>query len=760
MKLAYLIIFPLLLLVGGSNAPLNRKFDLTKLSGNIQLTLKHGVWKLWEDKPTYQNITLDLVCHNGQCDHEIWGYAPKFNREVDHQGILKSNNLLGYSRKKSLDAWRLNIKIKIQFHPWLNEIEEATYNIELVPNKNRLIGTYNGKFNQRLLQEKVTGTIQPHWPVPVINHHPLSPREHPRLIFRQDELPSLKQKSKTSTGQAILAQLNKTLQQKVYYDGYVPNGGYHAVGYCFLALLKNDQKAADQGWKLVENSLKNPGRRLLEHSPIVAGVALAYDLCYQLWDEKRIKKVTRWLGGQANWLIRGDSPRNGWNSNSASNWNARARGAAGIAALAILNEPDQFFDQSNDSYRLMKIAERNIKRYLTTAIGDRGFGIEGDHYTTEPFILTIFPFLQAYKNVMGKDLVQGSSAQWILPHYIMRIIANNQQLEVATYGRHRRYAEGSLFSLGLGTISPDFLPSTIWLFERYLGNQGNKTFGIKSPYQAPFIFSSYFKNSQKINPINTFKNILVDQKKGFYNFRDKWQGKDDFVANIYLKQQLLGGVWTFPDVGSFRIWGLGGNWANPGKSEPQWKEENVVIMPKSKPWNSSQTIVFKSRPNGSGIISLKTAPIVIKNKKSTVGIEGIRSFAVDYGKTAGVPGLFVVVDKFNGSVQAEEFKEKIWIMHTEENVTIDGKSFLIKAVNGATMKGTFVTPSEVKIRFEKTESGGKIMATGGDEFFVVMTVQKGSPPPLEITGSGLNSQVKVGEQEIYFSQDRIFLLNF
>ena len=74
MKQSYLILLPFIILfLGGSNAPILHSFDINKLSGNIHLTLKHGVWKLWEDKPVYQNITLDLVCNQGKCEPEVWG---------------------------------------------------------------------------------------------------------------------------------------------------------------------------------------------------------------------------------------------------------------------------------------------------------------------------------------------------------------------------------------------------------------------------------------------------------------------------------------------------------------------------------------------------------------------------------------------------------------------------------------------------------------------------------------------------------------
>lgn len=772
MKFYYLIAIPLIFLLGSSQSPQLRVINWSALSGNISITLKHGVWKLWEKKPVYQDITLDLVCTKGRCDREVWGYAPKFNQDVDHSGTVEVINVD--------NSWRLKVKMNIQSHPWQTEVKEANYEIELIPHQDKLIGNYVGSFNDRSIEGKVTGSISPYWPVPISNHQPLSPREHPRLIFRTSQLPNLREKAKTPAGEAIIAQLEKTLTSPIYYDGYVPNGGYHAAGHCFLSLLQQNPQAAETAWQIVEKSMQQPGRRLLEKAPIVAGVALAYDLCYPAWNQERLKKVTRWLASEAAWLTKGDSPTKGWNSNSWSNWNARARGASGLAALAILDEPEEFFLSSgnpksktctegsqciqnpkfDNPYRLLKISERNIKRYLTLALGDHGFGTEGDHYTTEPWVLTVIPFVQAYKNVIGQDLVAGSSAEWFLPHYLMRIVNQDGKLSIPTYGRHRSYAGGSLFALGLVTVPEAFLPGVMDFFNRYLGREGDKSFGINSPYQAAFALMGYRDDIVTKNPAEIWQRVLVDQQKGFYVFRNRWQDRDDFVASIYLKKESLNGSWSFPDVGSFRIFGLGGRWANAGLSDVQPENENVVFMPNTRAWKSSQPIAFQSSLNGSGIVSLRTDNIVFKKSKNTVGIGLIRSFAVDYSGMSGSPGLFVIVDKFIGKVDEPIFNKKTWIMHTEGEVKIADQSVTIEAVNGATLKATFIAPSQVKILFEKEKQGGKILATGGNEFFVVMTVQQGKAPKMKISGTGLDAQVQVGKQEISFQEDRIILDKF
>jgi hypothetical protein len=739
--------------VGGSKVPASEAIDTSKLSGNIRVTLEKGVWKRWQDRRVYQNLAIDLSCNKGECEPEVWAYSPQFNQDVDHRGTV---SIIRHDR-----FWQLRVKMKIQSNPWQKTpMQDANYVIDLIPYQGKLIGSYRGKLENVKLQGSVKGTLAPRYPNYIPNHKPIEPREHPRLIFRRDELSNLRQKAKTPTGQAILSRLRQTLKkQPIYYEGYVPNGGYYAAGYCFLAAIEEDKEAAKKAWTLVENSMKQPGKRILEHGPIVAGVAMAYDLCYQSWDEEQIKKTTRWLASQALWLIQGDSPTRGWNSNAWSNWSARARSAGGLAALAILDEPKEFFFSPVDVPRLVKLSERHIQRYLITAVGEKGFGTEGDHYTTEPWVLGVLPYLQAYRNVIGKDLVTGSSAAWFLPQYMMRIVNSEGKAAVATYGRHRHYAGSSLFALGLSTVPDKFLPSAMWFFNRYWGKDGDRSFGINSPYEAAYILNAYREDITPENPDRTFGKVLIDEKKGFFVFRDRWQNSNDFVSSIYLKSDPLKASWSFPDVGSFRIWGLGGRWASPGRSERdgEWSDENVVVMPNTRPWHSAQPTFFISKENGSAIVSLRTDNIIARKAPSPLGVGLLRSFAVDYSGSSGAPGLFAVVDRFVGTVDAKAFRDKTWVMNTEGKVTLGDRSFTIEAANGSTMKGTFVTPHKVKLSTQETDSGTQIKATGGNEYFVVMTVQKGKAPPVEISGTGLNAMVRVGKQTVHFGNNRLFL---
>ena len=374
------------------------------LSEQVTIVLEKALWRESNQNISYQDITLDLICENKNCHSEIWGFAPEFN-QAEHQGSVVVS--------KSDDKWFLEVDLTINRDPWLSWSGKANYQIELIGKRNNiLLGNYQGNFNSKLLQGNASAIIKHGYPEPLTYHKPIQPQEHPRLLFREEMVSELRQKVKTKTGRKIWQKLQETLNKTVVYDGYVPNAGYHAAGQCFLALIEDKPQEAKNAWTVVETAINTSYRRLFELSPMVTGVAIAYDLCYPYWDSENRLLVSNWLSQQAQLLIDG-TPDRGWNPTAWSNWNARARGAAGVATLAILKEPEGSFSQEIDVEQLLTIAKRNIIRYLETAIGDKGFGTEGDHYTTEPFILTLFPFLTGYYHVKGeKFAIENSHLAW------------------------------------------------------------------------------------------------------------------------------------------------------------------------------------------------------------------------------------------------------------------------------------------------------------------------------------------------------------
>ncbi|MEL4896690.1 hypothetical protein [Crocosphaera sp. Alani8] len=687
----------------------------------ITITLERGLWRKSKENISYQNIVVDLICKNNNCDSQVWGFAPEFN-QAEHQGTVIVN--------KFNNQWTLQVDLTINPDPWLSWSGKANYAIQLIQkNQDVLLGTYQGEFNSQSLKGNASATIKPIYPQPLPNHQPIQPEEHPRLLFRERMVPELRQKVTTKIGKKIRQKLEETLEQTVTYDGYVPNAGYQAAGQCFLALIDNKTQKANDAWDIVETAINTSYTRLFELSPVVAGVAIAYDFCYPYWGDNNRSIVRNWLSEKAQLLIDG-TPGKGWNPTAWSNWNARARGAAGLATLAILK------DSETNTEELLTIAKRNIVRYLDTAMGDNGFGTEGDHYTTEPFILTLFPFLTAYYHVKGENFVtENSNLAWLLPHYLIRIVPRDQGYPIPSYGRHRIYPQGSLFAMGMDLVSPKFLPGVMWGFNNYWGEKGDKSLGIKNTLDAVFLLINYPRDLKIEHPSRIFNQVLKDDKKAFYVFRNRWKDQNDFVSSIYGKREHLNKSWSFPDGGSFRIWGLGENWAIAGESENKPENENIIIQENSHKL-TMQPIYFESQKDGSGIVSLQAK-------------DWLRSFAVDYSNVSGVPGLFVIADEFK-----DNNKSHTWVMNTEGEVVINQNTFLVKRNGDVSMKGTFVTPDNINLSYDKNNQ--RIIATGKSNFFVVMTVQKNQIPDLKVIKNPLNPQVSIGKRVIGFKEQHIY----
>jgi hypothetical protein len=149
----------------------------------------------------------------------------------------------------------------------------------------------------------------------------------------------------------------------------------------------------------------------------------------------------------------------------------------------------------------------------------------------------------------------------------------------------------------------------------------------------------------------------------------------------------------------------------------------------------------------------------------------MRSVAVDYSGESGAPLLMAIVDEISGG------GEKVWQWQLPKldggsaNVRIEGRSFVI-ARGDATLTGTLVAPSNVKLRVANGEEAtdpesqqkekvnlNALHATGGDNFFVVMTLQRGEPPKVAVGGTGLKSKVTIGRQNISFDGEKIVLSN-
>jgi len=261
--------------------------------------------------------------------------------------------------------------------------------------------------------------------------------------------------------------------------------------------------------------------------------------------------------------------------------------------------------------------------------------------------------------------------------------------------------------------------------------------------------------------------------------------------------------------GQFQIMGFGHVWAKGEhglKAYGPRERRNVVVLPEiltAAGWSGEATRVWTSPETGSGFMSVRLdemyreiatkwveqtkrdGRLVVKESKQVeyakdVGVDAERHFAVDYSGEAGAPALYVVSDRVTGD------HEKLWTLtvpgvgpdrkrtQPPPKVEIDGSRFTIR-LGDASLTGVFLAPADVNIQRVaknidnyKWESKGNtfwrqvmregLAASGPDgtqgDFLVVMTLQRGDPPPIEIQAPGMDGVVRVGGRTIRFDAGR------
>ncbi|GEM_PF-5503370 len=340
---------------------------------SLKLRLEHALWlpdRSDPDAMLLRDITLESEVVEGRLPADALGYAcfwegPLYQREgynkADHEWRIRSVKWIK-------DTLVLNARLRVSRDMWGTGGGWGEYQIRLQRNQDEIQGNFEAELNGKKLQGNLTGTLSELWPRPVEGFQALQAREHPRLLFRAEDIPALREKAKTEEGQLIVKRLREVLASSDEEIGK-ETCGYEAAGQAFLYTLTGERAYADRAQEIVarivgEGYTKGSGRggnlwrelgvkRILTAAPAV-GVALAYDLCYEVWPESFRDQITEELEQKARRLVIGVG-RQEYNDNPSSNHYAICNGAGGLAALAIFDEPGSYPAAPLDPTQLLKI---------------------------------------------------------------------------------------------------------------------------------------------------------------------------------------------------------------------------------------------------------------------------------------------------------------------------------------------------------------------------------------------------------------------
>ncbi len=281
-------------------------------------------------------LHLDLIAQDGQWD-EVWGVAPHFN-QTDHRGRV-------ISARQDGDRLRLEAEMLIGSDPWIQG-GRALVQLDLRRAADGAIaGTASGSFTGprhriQFADRRVAGVANPRRQTDP-GYVPLTPGEHPRLLFRRHELDAVRAKLRSPDGAAALQAIRHAAADTGTSDESWWN---RCVALGLKACLEDDRAAAEAVKPVIAHIRKHlykNGYNNLPHpwGESLRAIALAYDLCYHHWEPAYRDEIALHLYQVAERVARRPgslSPKMNWAP--GSNYQPGTRGGAGIVALALLGD--------------------------------------------------------------------------------------------------------------------------------------------------------------------------------------------------------------------------------------------------------------------------------------------------------------------------------------------------------------------------------------------------------------------------------------
>jgi len=471
-----------------------------------------------------------------------------------------------------------------------------------------------------------------------------------------------------------------------------------------------------------------------------------------------------------------------------------------------------------DAWAYARMAAYRAEKYFMKGLGDGGWDQEGG-YTRHAMHLAM-PFAHCFRNTFGRDIRGADRAGKFLTLAAARTIFTDGGMISQNYSSGGGPMDLTLLARGFSFVPEPWRPGLLWTWKRSdaLAAAGKYTdiHAVSGSYDALSTimrFISVPPGAVEKNPAEVMPRVYVDKQKGGYVFRNRWQDGNDFVVQLCANSGQAGGSWASAEAGVFRIAGLGVPWAVRGEGYGQGTarerldssqfigivdvaEQNLCFgrLPQA---NVTHSV---AREDGSGVVSLDMTPVYLHQPRTAVvgakarpnrvlgqtlptirddgevtdlGIKAVRSFAVDYSGAAGAPCLVAVADRLTGTKGDNTW---VFVADRANTVTCDHNAFVITAPGGATLRGTVVRPAKTTIRVaehayvqEINYRGSHahrrfdtklIQVAGRDrdqEFLVVMTIQRGQAPTVEIAGKGALARATVGQRSVSFDGQKLLI---
>ncbi|MBP9892764.1 MAG: heparinase II/III family protein [Planctomycetes bacterium] len=465
-------------------------------------------------------------------------------------------------------------------------------------------------------------------PQPVTLDKLAIPRDHPRILMTQADLPALREKITrepwSTHWQGVIARSVGGGRRGL--DPKDPFNQYGQQPRCFMltetlecsamhALLSEDKEPAEALSAFLEAYDPEPIEKLLTptdfmpHGEFLEGFATCYDWAYPVITEGARAKLRAIIERHAGINYSGFIGKKSWEAtNEANNHSMAAMGAVGLSGLALWHE-------NPDAPKWAAMARDKLKAYFEQSFDLDGAGYEGNLYG--PFgTARILPFQSAIVRYGHEDVLANGKLDAMVDQWIAEIAPGGKQMLPLndTDGFFPRWP-GITY---LYDASKHGNGRARWLWEgfqnRFVGSGGHT-----APYALLY-------DDPEIKPVAPKQLVRFTRGRGLLTVRTGWE-ENDFLASFEAGER-RGGCHCQADHGHFLIFARG-----------QWLAADTGYSNKIEPDSPNQTIGHNGvLIDGKGMAISGNGGIVEAEMKQVLTFKSFVCAQADLSKAYGKGG--------------------------------------------------------------------------------------------------------------------------
>ncbi|MFP4105096.1 MAG: hypothetical protein ACLFVU_03305 [Phycisphaerae bacterium] len=307
---------------GGDHAPSELPDN-----GLVRLDVRGAMVRFGDKGNQRRDLELNLTRHKGEFQPVGWGKAMNFNQGEHKARVLGS---------KPADDGGIVVRVELLVEGDIYGVKGgyALYEITLKAGDDGVLaGTYKGLFSGTNVSGKVDVRTQS-WPEEIAAGPEVSPGEHPRIVFRKEQIPEMRKRAQSGFGKQVVEEIKR----RVGGGAGSPDA---AIGSGFLYAITGEKKYARQVVKPIRQKLKRGGGgHAHDGARQMQDIGIAFDLAYDGIDPKTRQELIDEIAPQAAALGTMGLANNSFSPNS--NWSAIAFGGGGTGCLALWKETGRF----------------------------------------------------------------------------------------------------------------------------------------------------------------------------------------------------------------------------------------------------------------------------------------------------------------------------------------------------------------------------------------------------------------------------------